>query len=156
MRVKEIMASPPVTVREDQTLAEVAKTMWDKHVGCALVVDDRDHLVGIITETDFTARDTAIPFSMVHAPQLFGEWIGKEGIERIYQAARSKKARDVMTKRVATVGADETIESAVSQMIKFDVNRIPVVREGVPIGVVARHDLLRLLVEEPGRAARSS
>ena len=37
----------------DDSLADVATLMWEARVGCVLVVEGDDKLVGIITEGDF-------------------------------------------------------------------------------------------------------
>jgi CBS domain-containing protein len=48
-----IMKRDVATVRPTDLLADVAKLMWEKKVGCVLVTDDKERLVGIITEGDF-------------------------------------------------------------------------------------------------------
>ena len=48
-----IMQKELLTVRPADSLADVAVLMWEARVGCVLVTDDDDTLVGIITEGDF-------------------------------------------------------------------------------------------------------
>lgn len=48
-----IMQRELITVRPSDTLADVAKLMWEAKVGCVLVTDEQERLVGIITEGDF-------------------------------------------------------------------------------------------------------
>jgi CBS domain-containing membrane protein len=48
-----IMQKELITVRPTDTLADVAKLMWEGKVGCVLVTDENERLVGIITEGDF-------------------------------------------------------------------------------------------------------
>jgi CBS domain-containing protein len=48
-----IMQRELLTVRPTEPLDEVAQLMWEAKVGCVLVTDDKDKLVGIITEGDF-------------------------------------------------------------------------------------------------------
>lgn len=48
-----IMQRDLITVRPNEPLADVANLMWETRVGCVLVVDEKDILVGIITEGDF-------------------------------------------------------------------------------------------------------
>jgi len=48
-----IMRRELVKVRPTDTLADVAKLMWEAKVGCVLVTEPDDKLVGIITEGDF-------------------------------------------------------------------------------------------------------
>ncbi len=33
-------------------------------------------------------------------------------------------------------------------MLRYDIDHIPIVRDDVPVGIVARHDFLRLIAEE--------
>lgn len=47
MRIKEIMAQPVVTAREQTSLEEIAALMLQHHVGCVPVVDGRGQLCGI-------------------------------------------------------------------------------------------------------------
>ncbi len=48
-----IMQKELLTVRPADSLADVAVLMWEARVGCVLVTDGDDTLVGIITEGDF-------------------------------------------------------------------------------------------------------
>ncbi len=51
--VSRIMQRELITVGPDDTLADVARIIWEARVGCVLVVENEDRLVGIITEGDF-------------------------------------------------------------------------------------------------------
>ena len=149
MKVKEVMSRPGFLVVVDTTLEVVAKMMRDNSIGGLPVVDDDGKVIGIVTESDFSAKEHAIPFSRIYAPQLFGEWMSKEGIEKAYQAARSITVDKVMTKSVVTVREDDNMAVAVNKMLEHRVHRLPVVDENnVPIGVVSRRDLLKLVVNK--------
>lgn len=147
MKVKEIMREPVIVVNEDQTLEEAAKLMLKKNVGGLPVVNIQGKLVGIITESDFSAKEHAIPFSRIYAPRLFGEWMSREGVEKAYQAARTITVKEIMTRSVITVKEDDLLAEVVTKMLEYHVHRIPVVRGGKPVGIVSRHDLLRLVRE---------
>jgi CBS domain-containing protein len=145
MKVSEIMKQPVVTAHEDATLEEVAQTMLDHRVWGLPVVNDHGEMTGIITEADFAVKEAGVPFSRFRAPQLFGNWIGREQIEKLYNAARSLKARDVMSSPVVTVTEDDPIELAIQIMGSRGFKRIPVVRGNIPVGIIARNDLLKLM-----------
>ncbi|HWP91915.1 MAG TPA: CBS domain-containing protein [Thermodesulfobacteriota bacterium] len=147
MKVKEIMVQPAIVAEEDTTLEEIARMMLDNRIGCVPVVDGKGKLTGIITESDFLAEEHSVPFSTFQAPQLFGRWLPKEGIEEIYKAARTITAKEIMTSPVVTVSEDDPIEEAVRKLLSHDINHVPVVREGFPVGIVARHDLLNLMIQ---------
>ncbi|MFN8558493.1 MAG: universal stress protein [Dehalococcoidia bacterium] len=143
----EIMSGPPITVREQTTLEEVARTMIDRGVSSVLVVDAAGALRGIITESDFTGKERCLPFSAFKAPHLFGEWVSKQGVEEVYRAARGMIAREIMSAPVITATEQDAVTDVVARLVHHDIHRLPVVRDGKPVGVVTRHDLLRLMVD---------
>ncbi len=148
MKVSEIMSSPIITVREEATLKEVAQTMLDHSFGCVPVVDKQGVMTGIITESDFAAKNRGVPFTTFRMPQLFGRWLGKSGVEQLYESASTIPASDVMSRDVITVTEEVTIEEVLELMLRHDVNRIPVLRDRVPVGIVARYDLLKLMLRQ--------
>ncbi len=66
MRVRDIMNTPIITVRQDSTLQECSKLMREHHIHHLPVIDDSGELVGMISATDFLVaaeslvRDTAV------------------------------------------------------------------------------------------------
>ncbi|MEJ2009698.1 MAG: CBS domain-containing protein [Acidobacteriota bacterium] len=151
MYVRQIMLTPVITVHEECSLEEAAKTMLEHHIGGLPVVDDRGELCGIVTESDFVAKEKGIPFSIYRFPQMFGEWMPREHVELIYEAARSRAVRDIMSQNVITVTEVDTLETVLDKMLKCGLHRLPVVRDKKPVGIVTRHDLLRLMLRQfPG------
>ncbi len=148
MKVSEIMSEPILVVSEDRTLEEVAHKMLNNRVGGLPVVDDQGKIVGMVTESDFSAKEHAIPFSRQYAPQLFGEWMSKEGVDKAYKAARSILVKEIMSSPAVTITEEETLAEAVRKMLEHSVHRLPVVRDDIPVGIVSRHDLLKLVVQK--------
>ncbi len=148
MKVSEIMTEPVITVSQDRSLEEVAHKMLNNRVGGLPVVDDEGKIVGMVTESDFSAKEHAIPFSRIYSPQLFGEWMSKENVEKAYEAARSIEVREIMTKPVVTIKEDDTVAEAVRRLLESRVHRLPVVRDAVPVGIISRHDLLKMVVQK--------
>lgn len=147
--VKEIMTSPMVSVALDTPSGEVARIMRERDVGAVAVVDKDGRLCGLITESDFTGIGRCVPFSMDLAPVVFGARAATLGeLERIYQMAQKLRARDFMTERVQTAREDDQVGQVVHRMLRGNLKHLPVVRDGRPVGMVARHDLLKLLETE--------
>lgn len=144
MKVKEIMSQPVITVTEDTTLKEIAGVMLDNGIGCVPVLDGHGKIVGIITHTDFTAKEKGMPFSVFRAPQLLGRWL-KEGAEEIYEAAQTMTAKDIMTKNPVTLVEDDLVKTLLEKLMRHKITHIPIVRDGIPIGIVARQDLLKMM-----------
>jgi CBS domain-containing protein len=146
MQIRYFMTQPVVTVCEDTMLEEVARTMLEQHIGGVPVVNAQGKLSGIITVSDFAAKEQGFSFSTFRAPQVFGHWLGGEPLEQIYAMARQMTVRDVMSPHVITLTEEQSVEEAVTLFLRHDIHRVPVVRDGVPVGVVSQHDLLRLMM----------
>ena len=58
------------------------------------------------------------------------------------------KAKDLMTTQVVTVNVDDTIDQAITLMVKHRISGLPVLnREGRPVGIISEFDLLELISE---------
>ncbi len=147
MKVSQIMRQPVISMLEDDTLEEAARIMLENNLRGVPVVNGQGTISGFLSVSDYLTKDKHLPFSRFHAPQLFGKWIGREGIERIYEEARTTPVKEIMSTHVISVTEDDSIEKLVGLMLDRDLNRIPVVRDGVPVGIVARFDLLRLMMQ---------
>jgi CBS domain-containing protein len=150
----DVMTRDAPVVSEDARLAAVAALMLQRSVDCVLVVDREERLRGIITEDDFTPRDSRVPFTTDRQPRLFGEWVSRRGIEDVYAQGRWVTAGEVMHAPVVTVAPTTPISEVVDIMRRRGVGHLPVVRGGMIEGIVSRHDLLKLLI--PGPAADRS
>jgi CBS domain-containing protein len=148
LKASDIMTQPVHTVRETCSLEDCARLMIDHKIGCLPVTNAEGKLVGILTESDFAAKNKGIPFSMYRFPQVFGEWMPKKGVEKLYSAARSRCAAEFMSRSVATVKATDSLETVLATMQRTGYHRIPVIADGAPVGIIARHDLLRLMIRD--------
>lgn len=52
VKVREIMTKEPITIRDDDTVEEAAVVMLRRRISCLPVLDEKEKLVGIITNTD--------------------------------------------------------------------------------------------------------
>jgi CBS domain-containing protein len=141
------MRQPVKSVTEQTTLLEIAQLMLEHRIGSVLVVDGTGVLKGIITETDFAAKEKGIPFSTFRGPQLFHQWMDGSNLEELYREARTLTAGEIMTHHVLTVTEDTSMEQVLALMMEEHVYRVPVVRDGKPVGIIARHDLLCIMLK---------
>ena len=153
MLVRDIMTSPAITVTEGTPVPEVAQLMQDRNIGAVIVVDRDGQLAGLITETDFTGIGRAVPFSLRLAPVIFGARAASlEELQEIYARASKLDAAAVMTGELRTVAEDTPVGEVIQLMLDRDLKHVPVVRgadgkrRGTPVGMVARHDVLKLVV----------
>jgi CBS domain-containing protein len=146
MTVKELMTAPVVTVDEDMLATDVARVMQEHDIGAVVVVDASGQLRGIVTESDFTGIGRCVPFSLAIAPVVFGARAPTVAeLERIYALARKLRAREIMSDKVQTAEESEEIGVVVQRMLARKLRHVPVVRNGKPVGMLARHDILKLV-----------
>jgi CBS domain-containing protein len=147
--VAEIMSQPVVTAGEDATLEDLARLMLERGIGSVPLVDARGKLSGIITERDLTGKERYAGRAVGRVPHLFGQWATPAELEALYHAGRTLPAREIMSVPVITTTADELVVDVVQRMVRQERGHLPVVRDGVPVGMVTRHDLLKLMVRDP-------
>jgi CBS domain-containing protein len=115
-KVREIMSSPPVSVRTDDDLASTARAMRDADIGVVLVMDG-DRLAGLVTDRDLVVRGLATGGD--------GTW----------------KTGEICSHVTAAVSPDDDLEAAVGLMRESAVRRLPVMEQGRPVGIISLGDL---------------
>ncbi|NYT20341.1 MAG: CBS domain-containing protein [Methanomicrobiales archaeon] len=150
MKVSEIMTRNPVTVSADDPVREAAGRLRTNRIG-GLPVMEGDRLAGIVTESDIIALlDTGeisddlwlpSPLEVIEVPVR--EFINWEKTKSALTSIGDKKVREIMSHPVITIGEDAEIEEAASLMLSHKIARLPVVRDGRLIGIVARADIIR-------------
>jgi CBS domain-containing protein len=148
MKVSEIMRSPVAVVHESDSIERAAVLMLQNDLRGLPVVDDRGEISGFISVSDFLAREKGFPFTQFTALQLFGKWLQEDEVEHIYEDARSIPVGKIMSSPAYTVQEDDTVEEFIKLVVQHGFSRVPVVRARVPVGIVARFDLLKLICRE--------
>jgi len=145
--VRDIMNEPVATVDLDAKLEDIARHMLVMDIGSILVVDAAGSLQGIITDSNFIAKQPPTMFSQERGSSALEYW-REGGAETVYSHARARPAREVMSAPVVTLREDDSLETVLTLMQKHGVRHLPVVRDDRPVGIVTSRDLLILLIEE--------
>ncbi len=145
MLVKEIMSRPVVVVDLDTCMENVARTLLAEKIGCVVVVDRRGKAAGIVTERDFTPRLPGNPFDPDRSPRVFGKSILRNDLAALYQESRAMPASAAMRLLPANLRPNDQVERAIDLMLRHDVLHLVVLEKDKPVGVVSRHDLLKLV-----------
>src|SRR5512139_3757302 len=120
MKVSDIMTREVTTVKRDTSVNDVAKVMGAKDISGVPVVDDANHVVGIITELDLIVRNTRL--EMPRFIEVM-DW-GRIPLERPRHAQErlrhmlGTQAADIMTEKVETVGPETAVEDLAELMVK--------------------------------------
>ncbi|MFE6337743.1 CBS domain-containing protein [Streptomyces sp. NPDC057798] len=115
--VRDVMTAGVVAVRPDASLVEAAQLMRAQDIGDVLVADGQ-RVVGMLTDRDITVRAVA------------------EGMDPLTASVRS-----VCTPDPLVVAPQDPVAAAVALMRQHAVRRLPVVEDGLPVGMVSLGDL---------------
>jgi len=126
--VREIMMGSPVTLKPDDTL-DLANDVISLGRIRHIPVVDGSRLVGIVTERDLIGAAAA---------QIFG-------LKQKNKSALLKSVliKEVMKKRVITAAPDTPIKDVAHLMAEKKIGCLPVVSEGMVVGLVTTTDILR-------------
>ena len=137
--VRDIMSRPPITAKENETVAGVSKLMGKHDIGCVIIVDKAGNPAGIITERDIVQRVAA---------------------RNILPSELS--VVQTMSKPVASISPGATVNDAAKFMNHRKIRRLAVIDEGKLVGILTMKDILQVtpaiidLASEKSRAGLES
>ena len=105
-----------VTVAPDSTIADLASTLTDNHIGAAVVLD-RGAVAGIVSERDIVRH-------LAHGGVL------------------DRPVSEIMTTDVVTCGRDDALEQIAQTMTERRIRHMPVLDDGQLVGIVSIGDVV--------------
>ncbi len=122
MYARDILSRPVVTVQPGTPLRAAVALLTDHGFAALPVVDDEDHVIGMLSESDALAVDD--------------------------DAGSTVTAGAVMTTPAEVVGPSADTATIAARMLALRLRSMPVVEAGVLVGIVARRDLLHALIRD--------
>jgi CBS-domain-containing membrane protein len=137
MLAREVMSTPVLTLRPDDTVRHAADVLVHARIASAPVVDDDGTLVGIVSEADLLrGRSPADPRAHLRPVPLDDD---------DPEPGTGVCVADVMTPRPLSVPAGADAADAARLLLDLGIKAVPVTEGHRVVGVVARRDLLRSL-----------
>ncbi len=124
MKVGALCQRPPTAIDAEAPISHAAQLMADEGVG-SLVVLRGGTICGILTDRDIVTRGVCGP-----------------------REVRDLPVSALMTRDPVVIGPDDTVASATVLMAQKQVRRIPIVADGVLVGLVSLDDALALVSDE--------
>lgn len=144
MKATDVMATSVITVRQDTPVAKIAEVLLANRISAVPVVNDKDTLVGIVSEGDLIHRVEA--GTERHRSWWLELLTGKEILAHEFVKSHARKAADVMTYPVVSVTPDTPLGDIAALLEKHRIKRVPVVSNGKIVGIVSRANLIQALV----------
>ena len=118
-QVRDYMSMRVVSVDDSDSVYNAADIIVKNNIGCVVVTRYGD-IVGIVTKGDIL-RNALLK--------------SRDPVET--------KIKDVMTKSPILVDASESLEQAAKLMTEKNVTKLPVLDEGILVGVISASDIIR-------------
>lgn len=120
LRVEDLAAqNAKPKVLPGATLKEVIVEMTEKRLGATAVVDEKNNILGIITDGDLRR--------MLEKTDSF----------------KNLQAKDIMSSRPKTIGSDVLAVLALEEMRNIGISQLLVEQNGVYAGIIHLHDLVK-------------
>jgi CBS domain-containing protein len=114
-----------ITVGPDEFVSAAIRKLAEYNKGALPVCNDKNELVGIITERDIVRK------CFVRGGDF-----------------TNKKIMDIMTKQVAIASLDDDLDYAINTMKKERIRHIPVAEDKRVVGIISMRDILGFQYEE--------
>ena len=151
MKARDVMSRDVPTVSPETSVTDAAKLLLSRQVGAIPVVEADGQLAGIVSEADLLHRAET---GTIHERSWWLRAITPgEVLAREYVKSHARRVRDAMSVDVISVEEDTELSTVADMMEDHRVRTIPVVRDGRPVGLISRANLLQLFV---GRAASAT
>jgi CBS domain-containing protein len=143
MRAMDVMTIAVVTVGPDSTVQDLAKLLSERGISGVPVVEN-DRLVGMISEGDLLHR--AETGTERRTARRRWRWFDP-GLEeaRNYIKEHGRTVRDIMTREVISVDETTDLSEVATLMETKRIKRVPVLRDGMLVGILSRANLVRAL-----------
>jgi CBS domain-containing protein len=151
VRVRDIMSKQVVTVYPDDPLHEAFKLLVENRVSTLPVVDGRDRCVGMLSSSDLIDWTHELDDQLKNVGRASGDlrsWL----MERIEAHNEDERVSEVMSRDVATVSPEATVDVVAQLMIRHRVHRLPVIdNQNCLVGIVSTMDVLAAIADHAPR-----
>lgn len=134
MVVEEIMRTEVITLKKNDTIETALKILLENHIRHIPIVDDGNHIIGIISDRDI--RDAS--------PSILDSE-NKNKLDTL-----KNPIEKIMTKDVITVHPLDFVEEVSAIFYEKEIGCLPVTKEGKLIGILTEKDMLYSLIQLTG------
>lgn len=130
MKIRDVMTRKPMTLARNDALSLADDRIAKKGIRHFPVVEG-GRVVGVLSHRD-----------LVHAAMSSAMGFGEKASAEFL---KSVPVKEVMSDEVVTASPDDDIKTAARVMIDRKIGCLPVVEDGVLVGIVTETDLLRVV-----------
>jgi CBS domain-containing protein len=142
MLARDVMSSGVVTVEAKASLLDAVKLLINSGVSALPVIDEKGAFVGVLSEFDVIRHVMGGEGAAALQSQL--ERGG--ALSEAYAQALAGPVAGLMTSPAISALESTPLKDIADMMLKHQIKRVPIVRDGTVVGVVSRVDLVKALL----------
>ena len=153
MRAADVMTKEVLTVTADTTVREVAALLSERGISGVPVVDPSNRVIGIVSEGDLLHR---AEIGTERRPKRRRSWWLNSLASDLapdYVKSHGRKVEDVMTREVISVNETAELADVATLLETNAIKRVPVINNGMLVGIISRANLVRALAATESAAA---
>ena len=113
------------TIRPEATVLEAISLMADKGIGALVVTDQNNHVVGILSERDYTRK-----------------------VILMERTSKSTTVSEIMTAKVLTVTKNTSVKECLNLITDHHLRHLPVLEDEQLVGLVSIGDLVKATMDD--------
>ena len=140
----DVMTRDVVTVRPNDSLRRAAQIMLERGVSGLPVVEANGRVVGVISEADLIRHGESQTRTRWWLDMVAeGEQVSPDLLAAM-QAINRPVSRAMRTELI-TVSEQSPLREVAEKIVRYNIRRVLVLKEGRLVGIVARRDLVKVL-----------
>lgn len=148
VRVRDVMDKVFLSVTPNMTVREVFHLFIKRRLMAVPVVDNGDHLLGLISSADLMYRSSKphIPRSLPFSGKIMTSRVGRYAKE--FRKLLDQPCKKLMTEDVMITTPDADVEQVAAVMILEHLKVLPVIDNKRVVGMIHRGSILKLMYDE--------
>jgi len=143
LTVADVMKRDVITVFPDDSLKTVANIMFKYRISGCVVVDKDQHVVGMISNRDLIKAALPDYHSLISNLAVSYD---SESFENILRTEENILVSELMTTEVEYISENTSVVETAALMLFKDRRRLPIVKDGILIGVVTISDIVSKII----------
>ena len=147
LKAQDIMEKNVISFFPETDIVPAAKTLIEKNINGAPVMDDTGVVVGILCQSDLIAQQKNITIPSIFT--LLDGYIpltSFKKFEKDIKKIAAIKVKDAMTKNPVSIDPDTDIGYIAMLMVDKNFHTLPVIDNGELVGIIGKEDVLKTLL----------